>query len=194
MSNIDKINDQVLNQQRENIMAQIDTSFQSLVIHAPKAILPENVFVTYFLPFFSGTPLSQAMANRNVISEWIGIAGTAMAEVDIVDINGQVLFTVPALFDTDMIEIASRSAGQSMSDVIHEYNLRKTGIPQAATNYLHGALNTLGNNMIRDSNHGVTIAQRWTMILQRYNLSPAGEGIRNQASQVVNPGDDLDYS
>jgi len=184
----------VVDQQRDSIVAQIDNSFQSLVINNPKVRLPENVFVNYFLPFFSGTATAESINARNVISEWIGVAGTAMAEVDIIDVSGQVIFTVPALFDTDMINIAAKQAGQSMSDIVNEYSLRKAGVPQAATNYLNTALFNLGNGITRESNHADAIALRWAGIFQRYGIAGSNNTNSSKLATQDNPGDDLDYS
>lgn len=187
-----KAMEEQLRQQKINeIQESMNFAHESLVTSQVKARLPENVFVAYFLPFFSG----QAVApGRNVVAEWIGVAGTPMSEVDVVDVNNQVLFTVPAIFNTNILEVANRKAGQSFADIYGEYDLRKAGVPIAANGFLVQNLNEKAVEILRYPVDSNSIASRWTNIMARYGIvSSAPAAISNNVNTVQGGGDDLVY-
>ena len=132
----------------------------------PKGSLPENVFASYFLPYFSGiTPI---MPESTVIADWISIAGAPTNEVDIVDQTGRVIFTVPPLFDTGVID-TTRDSGRFIS-IYDQYTLQNTNIPSLANNFLMNAL----ANKASEIDTSVQPVDTWLAILKRYGIEPQG--------------------
>lgn len=60
--------------------------------------IPENVFRRYFLPFFLGLVEDEAEYSK-IRTAWISIAEGHSSPVDITDPKGDVIFTVPPLFN-----------------------------------------------------------------------------------------------
>jgi hypothetical protein len=182
--------EEVIRQQKiTQIQESMNFAYDSLVSSQAKTQLPENVFVSYFLPFFAGQPVAPG---RNVVAEWIGVAGTPMSEVDVVDVSGQVLFTVPAIFNTNILEIANRQAGRSFADIFSEYELRKAGVPIAANGYLAQNLHSKASEIIKGEHNVSFIANQWAMIMSRYGIVSAAAAIANNKLQDTG-SDDVMY-
>lgn len=73
----------------------------------PNNILPESVFVEHFLPFFAGKRSFDDVPQA--YNDWVSIAGGAYREVNIIDINNNVLFSVPKMLNTASIDAAAYS-------------------------------------------------------------------------------------
>lgn len=178
---------------REEISLQIGRAFDSLVVKANKAHLPEVVFQQHFLPFFAGELDTPALKDRDVITDWISIAGTPMSEVDIVDEAGATLFTVPPIFDSNIIEHVNRKAGNSLRDIMAEYEIRKTGIPAQANNFLNAALAEKSREMTSDTRHLSVTTARWNEIMKRYNKDSVDGTGASTKDTAIDPGDDVVY-
>lgn len=146
--------------------------------------VPENIFVNYFLRYFAGmTPISE---NNKIISEWISIAGTPTSEVDIIDISGKVLYSVPSLYSTTCIDVNKSSQSSSIDAVYDEYALRNNNIPSAAQTFLNQAL----EQKLQDMSVTPDITddkRRWDDIFTRYNIKPK----ELQSQQQTEFDDDL---
>ncbi len=185
--------EKIANLKREEISLQIGRAFDSLVVKKENAHLPEQVFQQYFLPFFAGELDNASLKGRDVVTDWISIAGTPMSEVDIVDDNGQTLFAVPPIFDSNIIDHVNRKAGKSLNDIMTEYELRKTGVPAQANNFLNEALANKSQEIAGDTSHTAVVTQRWDTILMRYGKSPLTATANAEKSTEVDPGDDVVY-
>lgn len=99
---MDKDLQKVIENRKQLLADEISKIEQSL--NAPgatsRARLSEYHFTNVFLPFFAGDDPLPYKVNMQT---WIGIAGGAFNEVDIVDNNNQVLFTVPAVLDRTVV-------------------------------------------------------------------------------------------
>ncbi|BAS05016.1 hypothetical protein [Ralstonia phage RSF1] len=83
---------------------------------------PEELFVEHFLPLFAGEVAPTAHVNYQT---WLEkVAGGEKVSVDIVDTQGNVLFTVPPLFDTSILEQA-KPGGESMTLIERHYSRLK---------------------------------------------------------------------
>lgn len=180
-----KAEDAVRQQRIGQIQESMNFAHDSLVASQVKTQLPEHVFVNFFLPFFAGRPV---LPGRNVVAEWIGVAGTPMSEVDVVDSTGQVLFTVPAIFNTNILEIANRKAGRSFADIFSEYELRKAGVPIAANGYLAQNLHSKASEIVKGPHDTGHIASRWATIMSRYGI--LSESVKLPQSRLQDKGDD----
>lgn len=178
---------------REEISLQIGRAFDSLVVKVNNAHLPETVFQQHFLPFFAGELDAPSLKDRDVITDWISIAGTPMSEVDIVDDLGNTLFSVPPIFDSKIIEHVNRKAGNSIQDIMLEYEMRKGGVPTQANNFLNQALATKSQEITSNTSHLNVSISRWNDIMKRYNKGPVDSTTESGKVQNTDPGDDVVY-
>ncbi len=142
--------------------------------------IQEAVFVTTYLPMFfvGGATEDEKGAIRLPLRAWIEqYAGSAYNEVDVVDTNGEVLFTVPPL---------SVSVGTYQSDLNNAAELGhvNAAFADAAISVknesdLHGAkLAGLSEKFLNDLQETTSsvreeIRARWYAIYSRYNLIPS---------------------
>ena len=174
----------VVNVAKRDLQAAMNMVHDSLVTHKTNAKLPEDIFKFYFLPYMSGQqPIPD---NINLISEWISIAGTPMSEVDIINEAGNVIFTVPSLFDTNNIDVTSRDKGSSLSDIYSQYELRNNNVPIAAVNFLKKALNEKTSTMLQSSPESKATVQAWMDIYARYGI------VAETAIKVIDEDDGSD--
>lgn len=187
------MDNKVIEQQVDDLMTneikqKIGSVYDSLVVNQPKGRLPENIFQQYFLPFFAGErPITQ---DSKVMENWISVAGTPMAEVDIIDNAGQVLFAVPSLFDTKIIDTVIKDRKTSLTDIYANSDARAARIPSEGNAYLARALDDKAGTIANGSKIDENNSQRWSEILQRY-------GKQKQVSAPVEENnadtDDFEY-
>ncbi len=184
MNDVEK---QIQDYHRQRVTESTDFFYGQLVASNPHGRLPEDIFVGVFLPYFSGQ--KAITPDVNIFADWISIAGSPMNEVDILNQAQQVVFSVPALFDTNIFQIATRSPGNSFTDIMNEYGLRNDSVPVAANRFLHNNLDRKVEEIKQNSPQQLDSMQRWNLIFQRY-------GIQVQSFHQVqhaNPSDDLEY-
>lgn len=188
----DKVNqaiEQATQNKRDEIATNISASFDALVANNPNNVLPESLFVELFLPYFIGEKVIN-QADRDVITDWISVAGTPMARVDIIDNAGKTLFAVPPLYDTKIINVANRAAGAAIADVYAEFSLRKNNSPIAAENFLASALLQTSDKITQPENAAKELGSEWEAIRARYR----GNNNDVKGSNVsVDPNDDVIY-
>jgi hypothetical protein len=165
---------------KQELQNNIDQSYKTLVSETPVAKLPEKIFSQYFLPYFSGekTPT----VSQPVFAEWVSVAGNPMAPVDVIGNDNEVLFRVPALYDTGMVTMLQ---GKTMREIFSQYELYNNNLPQVANNFLAKALEHKSDGYTEVP---LTQAQKdWEGILTRYNL-----GSKTESSGSVANNDDKD--
>ncbi len=156
-----------------------DKAFKGLVEDFPKARLPENIFVEYFLPLFLGHRTDRP----NWVAEWIGVAGSPSAEVEVFNqVTGEVLFTVPGVLATSLVNPASD--GVWMHDIFARGSQLNNNIPGSGTNFVLNQLNDKLNACVDDSEMSKE-KSGWTYILNRYGYS-----VQNQQTQETSSGMD----
>ena len=171
----------------KNIQESTNDVFDSLVSNSDNNVLPENIFVQYFLPYFSGKlPITK---QTSVMTDWVSVAGSPVAEVDIIDQQNQVLFTVPSLFDTKIINPIRGDESESISQIYNQYSLKNNNIPIVATRYLSNAMDSKSEEILNEVQQKDT---RWDNILNRYGIESP-----NQQKKITSieeePEDDLIY-
>lgn len=83
------------------------------IVHEDVVKVPEPVFRDIFLPVFKGEVKHN---QRDFIAHWMGIAGGPTSPVEVVDLKGDVIFTVPPIYDTERV-LTDRSKGKSYSSM-----------------------------------------------------------------------------
>ena len=179
-----KIESQMTDRVRQEIVDSTDLIFDSLVNHQIKGRLPESLFVNHFLDFFSGE--KPATPDNKIIEQWISVAGTPMSTVDVINEKGDVLFNVPSLFETNMLDIAKTSTTNSLPEIYGTFDAKVNHIPAVGNKYLADALGDKIQNMVKDSPALNTNKQKWDEILTRY-----GKLEKSKSINSVKPDDDL---
>lgn len=155
--------------------------FEGLVNSVQPNRLPENIFVSYFLPGFMGTNPKQ-----NWMLEWISIAGSPSAEVSVFDTaTGKELFRVPPVLSSRSILLPK--AQGDLGDIFKRHEMMSNSLGASSANYLFSALEEKSAQAL-DGYHNDT-NERWLAILTRYGHTPKSVVVNH-----VNEDDDMfDY-
>ena len=169
-----------------------DRVFNELVIlpSQDRKQLPEEIFVREFLPYFRGEPVPEG--RPNMMATWIGIAGSATAEVTIMDEKGQPLFNIPPVLDTTFLS-AKRSDNvlEHYDRIVDHSNLIANNLPQEATVFLENALTNKINGMVVDR-PSMNMQSRWEAIFKRY-YAPVEEVADTSSDPEQSPLADEEY-
>lgn len=145
-----------------------NTLFDDLVTKVVNNKIPEEVFVHHFLPFFSGQ--KAITKNDTVMIDWISVSGSPLAEVDVFDAGGEVLFTVPSLMNTNIVNPSRRDRDVGFAEIQAQYDLQNNNLPVVATKQLTDALDKKAD-VLMDTNLNLSNSeQRWKDIFTRYNI------------------------
>jgi len=183
-----QINDNKIEQSMMDDFKNIaDGFYDSIVSKQELNVMPEDLFVQYFLPYLSGKiPIPK---DSKVYAEWVSIAGSPMASVRIIDPSTKdTLFVCKGIFDTTSINTEDREPGDSFSDIFAQYKLQLNSLPIVANNYINQELNKKLNQVesLTDSDTNV---MAWTDILKKYGYITD----TTDTNRTVETVDDLDY-
>jgi hypothetical protein len=146
----------------------IDMIYADMVENAEHPQLPEEIFRKQFLPLFTtGVPDDVRPA---LITYWIGIAATPWNPVDIIDRQGQILFTVPSLYARDVINTKDGDPSHSYGNIFMNYELQMSNIPIQAQRYFQNALEGKFTDTVNQSPDVTEEERIWTAIFQHYGL------------------------
>lgn len=131
--------------------------------------IKEVDFVEHFLPVFAGQE-----DNEQKIGDWTRMANGPGHWVAVTDIRGNVLFSVPPIQDTSVLNAGSSAlAGFSAMDIVARYrSLAGAGRAQLANDYLQAHMTDFINRSKDDVNLDQEAAA-WSYIFQRYNIEVA---------------------
>jgi hypothetical protein len=108
---------------------------------------PEEQFRRNFLPVVSGEAYKRLppgytpeRLHDEAYNFWCQVAGGPTGEVDVVEPDGTVAFTVPALMDTSIMNIAQPSNRAGLRALNKEYIERSPGMPHVAKTTLQVGL------------------------------------------------------
>lgn len=131
-------------------------------------VLPEHIFVQYFLPYFTGKYSLED--NPKVMLDWLSIAGNPNAGVNIIDGSRKVLFHVPHLFNTNKLDPLADS--KTLRNIGNEFDLyngsfQTAGLAQqiAIKNYQNKI-----KDIVRPDADDSEEAREWRYIYERYNI------------------------
>lgn len=181
--------EQQIQQERDKALADQIASIHSSLVNIPQediATLPEEVFKATFLNFFAGLPVPE---NVNA-SVWAGIAGNPYKPVNIVGVDGEVLYTIPSLFDrqaVDPTKVADHAVPMQHVMITHEQLTRIS--PVRARSYMNAQL--AQRRIAVDVSP--TIAKNiktWNEIFKRYDLPTIEIKDGSSYTTVVKEGSD----
>lgn len=177
----------VVNQMMDNAKKRIDFIHNRLAETATRVRFPINLFNDYFAPYFFGQkPISE---QSDIFATWIGIAGSPTSEVDVIDTTGNIVFTVPPLFNTDVIDILRKDS--ELSRVIDSYNTYSNALPAVAMGFVKNNLLPAADNALNTIGKADKITG-WAKIAQYY--TPKEQKSQPIISSIGNNEDtDLNY-
>ncbi len=178
LSNLNKVNEDI---------------FRQLVEQTEVRKLPEHLFVRNFLPFFLGE--KNPNENPDFYSYWIGITGSPSAELDVIDKSGNILFRVPGLIYSGIIN-PSRATNNSIkySDVVMMAKLYGNITPTAGKNALDKGLSEKYRELQSRSPTFQTNVNRWVEIFRRYGkVEQQSEAVNRPVVKDTISDDELEY-
>ena len=131
--------------------------------------LPESIFIEYFLPYFKGEVTDPATAVE-LRKKWITLARHPMGEVNIINDQGEIIFSIPSIAYTKMFDPTKSDINGSFKDLLLMTNQINVSNPIRAKQYLENNMATKFNAM-RIKGHVLTKEeQRWLEIFKRYTV------------------------
>ena len=164
--------------------------YDSLVLQPSQEMsnLPEEIFVNYFLAFFSG----QRKIDEEVLKKWISVSGAPGKRVRIIDQRGNELFQVPPLADSSIIDHLSAKPGESITDIVNMYVLESANIKVIAEKKLMSSLEKRFQTILKTSDKYEAYMREWDDIFARYGIDvKADPNVKVDSDKISE--DDYDY-
>lgn len=154
--------------QTEHMIAEV---YKALVTDAPvEAIVPEKVFVEHFLPLFCGEAVDGPIGTY---SQWADIAQGYYNEVKVISEAGEVVVTVPPLFDRHAVVPRTKRDAVPLGEALQTMELMAESSPQRALNYFSKVANAdarnAGNTALQNAH-----MQAWNTIFKHYGKEQTG--------------------
>ena len=146
--------------------------------------LPESIFVEYFLPYFKGEVTDPVVA-ADLRKNWITLARHPMGEVNIINDQGEIIFTTPSIAYTKMFDPTKSDINGSFKDLLLMTNQINVSNPIRAKQYLENNMATKFKAM-RIKGHVLTKEElRWLEIFKRYDVKD--KNTPNSGNTVAKP-------
>jgi len=159
---------------------KIHDSIKGSVVNS---ILPENIFIEYFLDFFR---YPDKHKDSPLLSKWIELSGGPYNEVSIVDADGIKLYDVPGAYMPPAPDFKKLSS-YNFSNIASQYQMKKAITVTHATNYISSILSTVPELLRPNVNKYIN---RWVSIFARYDIAtPDSSKKINTKASVTNDMD-----
>lgn len=158
---------------------RITDSLKTILSIRPR--IDEKSFVEFFLPGFI-SPTEDIN-----IEAWLSIAGNPLAPVDVVDENGDVLYTIPPLLRSVSFEESTKRT--QFSEVIKTADALTEMAPNRGLAYFQESMNRATPKPKAD----VSSAKVWNAICDRYNI-PHIFGVGTPTSESKSSSADADFT
>lgn len=151
---------------------------------------PEEMFRQHFLPVVSGDAYKRLppdytpeRLHDEAYNYWCQIAGGPTNEVDVVEPDGTVAFTVPALMDTSVMNIAQPKNRAGLRSLNKEYIERSPGLPHVAKAHLQAGLAQQIVHMFKDTATPKDSVEKIQKMREYYGISDKGNEETKATSQ-----------
>jgi hypothetical protein len=160
-------------------------------IAEPIRRVPENVFREVFLPVFAGLDPELEKRTQEFAAHWAGVVGSAMEPAEIVDVQGNKLFTVPALVDTSRLNQSSFVVGKDSFRSIFGNLIETAAIhPQMAVGEFTAAASKRLDTTIKQ---GQSSSNPWEEVFSYYGLVQKKEENTSSAAAPTTLDDDFEF-
>lgn len=154
------------------------------------ARMPERYFVHLFLPLFRFG--KNEMYPTATFEKWLTFAGGSNRKVDIIDENGEVLYSVPPMLNRHAVKpMTNQSEFTSLHHVLITVDQVLRMSPAQAQIYADAQLNKRVE-MMQAPGYTLEDLNAWNAILARYNIDPIAHV--EQKDEVVIESDDGKFS
>lgn len=154
-------------------------------VHGDNVKVPEPVFREIFMPFFTGQ--KESSGQEAAVLHWMGLVGGATNEADVVDTAGNIIFSVPPVCDTTMLN-TERGEGYSpgFASVFAVYE------DQSRVHWALGRQHLVENLAEKTSKivKKTEINDGWKGMMEYYKLGEAAVGKAMAVKNEAMPGDD----
>lgn len=152
--------------------------------------LPQELFVNIFLPYFAGKVKDDV--HLNLTTKWVAVAGSTMNPVDVIDNDGNKLFTVPPLMSSDFLREQDNLRGKSFNDIFNNAQNQAARLPTLGGRIIAAEGSAKINSMgVAPENSQV---EQWNAIFDRYGIDhPKTESGKPINTQKSNGSDELDF-
>lgn len=165
------------------LAADISDIYSNLVEGVDNAKLPEPLFIEHFLPVLLGT--INTTDHPEVVENWGKVAGSPHNDFDVINQDGETLFTVPALYSTEVLDVINRRLGVSYSEIYDKYELHRKSFPIPADRALLETLGEKANHATKSQDESESLS-RLSKIFARYSPPAKAASVNND------PDADLD--
>lgn len=171
------------------------TSSLNTVADSDITRLSEYYFKEVFLPFFAGDKEPKYPVT---LTHWLNVATSAYKPVHVVDESNTVLFTVPAVYNREVINPISQAQGPSIAHVVMSAQQYTDIHPARGMQYLNAELTKralvmkVPANVLRD-------LETWNAIFSRYGRPSLMDAAKDKNQTASNSTDNnkedapLDY-
>lgn len=186
-------------QQFENLELRAATqnaeNLFNLLNENPLGRVPESIFKKHFLALFSGE--AKGEASESLYAYWIQVARGPLGRVDVFDDRtGDVLFRVPPMLDSSVIDPSKKINGPSYSQVIAISKMYSEQTKFIGEAKLQEGLAEKYFKLIEKSANFSEDTKTWVSILARYgkleDIQKAA-GIDTKSSDGKVTDDDFEY-
>lgn len=178
--------------QQETASEWVKTAHEILVVQPSKvlAVLPEEIFVQSFLPYFCGE--RDITLEPKVLPSWISVAGSPTKAVQIIDSDNNPLFVVPPIADSTDIDVLNKQQGQAFINILKNYWMHKDHIPVIGENYIVKAMNNRFESLKKTSENHTEYEKQWEEIFSRYGKSKKDAEVNKVDDGKLDP-DEFEY-
>lgn len=150
----------------------IAPSLQKYVLNEERITYPQVKFEKYFAPFFLG--IYEAPPNYNMEDMWDAETnGGRSSDVDIVNDQGKVLFTVPAIRSLSVLSIKENGTNPirfNSLENVQKGEALNTPV-KARVDYINGVSAKLGTLFNEYQGNDLQV-EKWIRIFEFYNVKP----------------------
>ena len=182
--------DKVVIADKEAVKNNINLAYTEIVKDNTIAVIPEIVFVEYFLDFFKNI---HNTSEKTLLLKWLELAGGPYNEVNVIDGEGKVIYTVPSVYIKPKID-------ENMNDVnfnnmASKYVMKTNRIKTEGVNYLKNELKDIDNMIKVDEKEMLEATNRWKAIFKRYEkpVTPITKVSNPMVTQTDTLSDELEY-
>jgi len=185
---MEKLDSKNIEKIRKNALEAGQSCYQALVLEAPVAQLPESVFSSVFLPYFTGQ--KSLISDNDLLIQWIGIAGSETSMVDVISQSGEVLFRVPPLFSTEFINPGSPNS-LPFDGIFNEYFQLNATLPAQGERLLKNVLSLVKQAVVTNDYRINEYKDMWYKIFKYYNI-PLPEEVTATTNSGISD-DEIEY-
>lgn len=179
------------NPEIDNLNKANQDIFNQLIAADEPNKLPESLFVQNFLPYFCGE--LDISKNDDVIPYWYSIAGSPNKEVAIIGDRGEILYRVPALSDTSIIDPTKEKGRVNFGEIVSLAKLYTNQSPVAGENYINQKLAEKFYKLTAKSRVFTENEKRWMEIFTRYGKVKEDEANAEEDKSSKLSDDEMEF-